>query len=484
MAYDTIHNIVSKKQTRRDRAAVGQSRRRSTRPPTTSTTPTAARSRTRPRTSATARSPTTPTATRPAGRTTRTARGAPSSGTRRTASRASSTTATRSSYKYDDKGERVIKRGPQGETAYVNQYFTIRNRTIGTKHVYVGTTRLASKLVKPDGTVEKDQYFFHPDHLGSSNYVTDANGGSYEHLEYFPFGETWVEEASNTQRTPYLFTGKELDEETGLYYYGARYYDPRTSQFISADPLLVQKPAEVIRRPGLVGAFSYALNNPIMYTDPDGRDPKQSVKPILIVPGLPENPTMEDVRNALQTAIAARLAQGQSNSTGAKAPAAAPSQASGGKRDITPTEAQPLVEAAKFLASKNVPYAKRGRQSDLTSADCTGAVGMIYDMAGMHYEGVGGANVAGNVDFKSKFRELGAGEKPQVGDIILWPNKHAAMFDPNATLRADRPRMTKPDAWSAYMPGVPFGSASVEGMNKWHGAPVYYRYQMNNSPGK
>ena len=285
--------------------------------------------------------------------------------------------------------------------------FTIRNRTIGTKHVYVGTTRLASKLMKPDGTVEKDQYFYHPDHLGSSNYVTDANGGIFEHLEYFPFGETWVEEATNTQRTPYLFTGKELDEETGLYYYGARYYDPRTSQFISADPLLVQQPAEVIRRPGLVGAFSYALNNPVMYTDPDGRDPKQSVKPILIVPGLPENPTMEDVRNALQTAIAARLAQGQSNSTGAKAPAAAPSQASGGKRDITPTEAQPLVEAAKFLASKNVPYAKRGRQSDLTSADCTGAVGMIYDMAGMHYEGVGGANVAGNADFKSKFRELG-----------------------------------------------------------------------------
>ncbi|WP_414709498.1 RHS repeat domain-containing protein [Ramlibacter sp.] len=44
-------------------------------------------------------------------------------------------------------------------------------------------------------------------------------------MEYFPFGETWVEESSNTQRTPYLFTAKELDEETGLYYFGARYYD-------------------------------------------------------------------------------------------------------------------------------------------------------------------------------------------------------------------------------------------------------------------
>jgi RHS repeat-associated protein len=48
-------------------------------------------------------------------------------------------------------------------------------------------------------------------------------------LEYFAFGETFVEEHSNTWRTPYLFNGKELDDETGLYYYGARYYDPVTS---------------------------------------------------------------------------------------------------------------------------------------------------------------------------------------------------------------------------------------------------------------
>jgi hypothetical protein len=43
-------------------------------------------------------------------------------------------------------------------------------------------------------------------------------GTSLKHLEYFPFGETWVQEASKTQRMPYLFTAKELDEETGLDY--------------------------------------------------------------------------------------------------------------------------------------------------------------------------------------------------------------------------------------------------------------------------
>ncbi len=166
----------------------------------------------------------------------------------------------------------MLKRGPQGETAYVNQYFTIRNRTVGTKHVYVGTTRLASKMMKPDGIFEADQYYFHPDHLGSSNYVTDASGALFEHLEYFPFGETWVEESSNTQRTPYLFTSKELDEETDLYYYGARYYDPRTSQFISAEPLLTSKPDKLPQHSELLGAFTYANNNPLAYVDPDGRD--------------------------------------------------------------------------------------------------------------------------------------------------------------------------------------------------------------------
>jgi hypothetical protein len=65
---------------------------------------------------------------------------------------------------------------------------------------------------------EKFQYFYHPDHLGSTSYITDASGEVYQHLEYFAFGETFVEEHSNTDRTPYKFNGKELDEETGLYY--------------------------------------------------------------------------------------------------------------------------------------------------------------------------------------------------------------------------------------------------------------------------
>ncbi|HEY0736680.1 MAG TPA: RHS repeat-associated core domain-containing protein, partial [Herpetosiphonaceae bacterium] len=196
-------------------------------------------------------------------------------------------------YAYNDAGERVIKRGPQGETAYINQYFTMRNREVGTKHVYVGETRIVSKLLKqdkpganPNGQVplEKDQYFYHADHLGSTGYVTDANGDLYQHIEYFPFGETWVEEASNTQRTPYLFTAKELDEETGLYYYGARYYDPRTSVWQSTDPILEKylpsgkDKSNLAGKGGVynsfnLGLYSYSYQNPVRYTDPDGNSP-------------------------------------------------------------------------------------------------------------------------------------------------------------------------------------------------------------------
>jgi RHS repeat-associated protein len=71
---------------------------------------------------------------------------------------------------------------------------------------------------------------------------------------------------NNTWNTPYLFNGKELDEETGLYYYGARYYNPRESVWLSVDPL-----AEMFSG---VSPYAYALLNPVKLIDPDGRGPE------------------------------------------------------------------------------------------------------------------------------------------------------------------------------------------------------------------
>lgn len=140
---------------------------------------------------------------------------------------------------------------------------------------------------------ETNQYYYHPDHLGSSSFVTDEVGKVYEHLEYFPFGETWIHQHSNTQRTPYRFTGKEYDEVTGLYYYGARYYDPRTSVWQSPDPILDEYMPTGDKKkdknlPGMGGIFnprnlsmfSYTFNNPVRYIDPTGNDTRPVPGPI------------------------------------------------------------------------------------------------------------------------------------------------------------------------------------------------------------
>lgn len=110
---------------------------------------------------------------------------------------------------------------------------------------------------------ERFQYFFHSDHLGSASYITDQHGEVHQHLEYLPFGELFVQEHRNFDRTPYLFNGKELDEETGLYYYGARYYDPAIARWLSVDPLA--------ERDFTYSPYNYTRNNPIVLKDPDGK---------------------------------------------------------------------------------------------------------------------------------------------------------------------------------------------------------------------
>ena len=67
-------------------------------------------------------------------------------------------------------------------------------------------------------------YFYHSDHLGSSSFITDANGISTQHLQYLPYGELFLEQRSTANYfTPYKFSAKEKDEETSYSYFGARY---------------------------------------------------------------------------------------------------------------------------------------------------------------------------------------------------------------------------------------------------------------------
>ncbi|MBE6325919.1 MAG: hypothetical protein E7077_02470 [Bacteroidales bacterium] len=100
--------------------------------------------------------------------------------------------------------------------------------------------------------------------LGSTSYVTDADGNIAQHVEYIPYGEVFVEERNNSFSTNYLFNAKELDNETGLYYYGARYLDPTGAMWLSVDPLFEKYAG--------MSPYSYCAGNPVKMVDPDGRE--------------------------------------------------------------------------------------------------------------------------------------------------------------------------------------------------------------------
>ena len=234
-----------------------------------------------------------------------------------------------SQYWYDASGERTVKESFDNEgvyvngalsgartgtskfTAYISPYMVVSQGGNYTKHVYMGSQRITSKvsnsgifstspvnttdlqaklsqqttkikerfdslgvqysglqqtggLVSASPATTADSYFYHPDHLGSSSLITSGSGDLVQHIQYVPFGEVFVEERNTTWSTPYKFNGKEQDEETGLCYYGARYYDPRTSVWLSVDPLAEKYPN--------VGSYVYCVNNPVKYIDPDGKD--------------------------------------------------------------------------------------------------------------------------------------------------------------------------------------------------------------------
>ena len=257
-----------------------------------------------------------------------------------------------SSYLYNANGDRTVKLSGNNEAVYVNTipsanetqtdrftiypspYMVFANGGRYTKHIYIGSERIASKVAIDNGydprttqtaaygnnkyvaslnnksTALKDSieaiytkfqlpfnglnnddiiqgfqpslmslastalstdnyeeysYYIHSDHLGSTSYVTDANGEVSQHVEYVPFGEVFIDELSSSAKlnTPFLFNGKELDEETGLYYYGARYYDPRTSLWLSTDPMELKYPN--------ISTYTYCACNPVKFINPDGK---------------------------------------------------------------------------------------------------------------------------------------------------------------------------------------------------------------------
>ena len=166
-------------------------------------------------------------------------------------------------YWYDHTGRR-IKKIENGITTYYpfpdyeERIYPDRTKE---KSIYVRVNGEIVARIDIDKNGNKKKFFYHPDHLGSTNIITNESGDLVEKTTYYPFGRT---KQGGTQ-SKYLFTGQEFDFETNLYYYKARYYSPDLRRFVQPDPIV-----QDIYDPQSLNRYSYVRNNPVRYTDPSG----------------------------------------------------------------------------------------------------------------------------------------------------------------------------------------------------------------------
>ena len=199
-------------------------------------------------------------------------------------------------YAYDE-GETRIKKTSGGTTTYYvsadyEEVWQGDQRIEVAKHYRSGDQKVATR--DQDGLK-----YLYPDHLGSSSRMADAEGNQIKALWYMPYGGDAKEAGDAKAR--YRYTGKEKDD-SGLYYYGARYYDDQLGRFLAADSLLPD-----VYDPQQLNRFAYVRNNPIILVDPDGHRPGaaalEGVEPVLDSP-------MQEVTaamNLLPAPIASKL---------------------------------------------------------------------------------------------------------------------------------------------------------------------------------
>jgi len=118
----------------------------------------------------------------------------------------------------------------------------------------------------PNDTTKEETFFYHSDHLGSTSYITDDHANITQYDAYLPYGELLVDEHSSSEDLPYKFNGKQFDDETGLYYYGARYMNPVASIWYGVDPLAEKYVS--------ISPYSYCKSSPMNYIDEKGLYPK------------------------------------------------------------------------------------------------------------------------------------------------------------------------------------------------------------------
>jgi RHS repeat-associated protein len=132
-----------------------------------------------------------------------------------------------------------------------------------------------------NATGTPDTHYIHPDHLGSTNVVTNASGTVEQTLDYFPYGGTRISTGQNAASRQYI--GQFADQST-LDYLNARYYDSSRGQFLTEDPSFLalgdaiefkktanREQQEFLADPQLANSYGYGRDNPVLHKDPDGK---------------------------------------------------------------------------------------------------------------------------------------------------------------------------------------------------------------------
>jgi RHS repeat-associated protein len=183
-------------------------------------------------------------------------------------------------YGYDAFGQRVIQTGTSTTTIYPFKWYSVASSTgtgakyaTTTSYMFNGDTLLATvdqQTASGVATGTAQTRFIHPDHLGSTNVVTDQNDNLVQTLDYYPYGGLRVSTGTSTnEQRKYI---GQFRDQSNLDYLSARYYSSAQGQFISQDPVFWGDPKQQnLRDPQTFNTYSYSQDNPIIKSDPNGR---------------------------------------------------------------------------------------------------------------------------------------------------------------------------------------------------------------------
>jgi RHS repeat-associated protein len=188
-------------------------------------------------------------------------------------------------YAYDAFGQRVLQTGTTTTYLYPFKWYSVASSTgtgakyaTTTDYVFNGDSLVATidqQTASGNATGTAKTRYIHPDHLGSTNVVTDENDNVVQTLDYYPYGSTRISIATSTNgKRKYI---GQFSDESALNYLNSRCYSNDRGQFISEDPVhlaigdplqlerLSKDQLKLLSDPQDLNSYSYSRNNPITY---------------------------------------------------------------------------------------------------------------------------------------------------------------------------------------------------------------------------